>query len=55
MSWSVAFRLRRQVLESLWIVPYIGGALGGLLGLATADFGAIVDLSNRCLYSARTA
>ena len=40
MSWSVAFRLRRQVRESLWIVPFIGGALGWLLGLASADFGA---------------
>ena len=33
MSWSVAFRLRRYVRESLWIVPFIGGALGWLLGL----------------------
>ena len=40
------FRLRRQVRESLWIVPFIGGALGWLLGLASADFDA-VDLSAR--------
>ena len=54
MSWSVAFRLRRQVRESLWIVPFIGGALGWLLGLASADFGA-VDVSARWQYSASTA
>ena len=41
--------------ESLWIVPFIGGALGWLLGLASADFGAVVDLSTRWQYSATTA
>ena len=55
MSWSVAFRLRRYVRESLWIVPFIGGALGWLLGLASADSGALVDLSTRWQYSASTA
>ena len=33
MSWSVAFRLRRYLRESLWVVPLVGGALGWTLGL----------------------
>ena len=55
MTWSMAFRRRRYVRESLWIVPLIGGVLGWLLGVATADLGAIIDLSTRWQYSASTA
>jgi len=53
MSWSVAFRLRRYRRESLWVVPLIGGALG--FGLASADLGAVIDVSTRWDYSAATA
>lgn len=55
MTWSVAFRLRRYVRESLWIVPFIGGALGWLFGFASTESGAVVDLSTRWQYSASTA
>ena len=55
MTWSVAFRLRRYLRESLWVVPLIGGMLGWIFGLASADFGAVVDLSTRWQYSASTA
>ena len=27
MTWSVAFRLRRYLRESLWVVPLVGGLL----------------------------
>jgi uncharacterized membrane protein len=55
MTWSFAFRLRRYLRESLWVVPLIGGMLGWIFGLASADFGAVVDLSTRWQYSASTA
>jgi len=55
MTWSVAFRRRRYLRESLWVVPLIGGALGWLLGLASADLGVVVDVTTRWEYSASTA
>jgi len=55
MTWSVAFRLRRYLRESLWVVPLIGGALGWTFGLASADLGAAVDIGTRWSYSAGTA
>jgi uncharacterized membrane protein len=55
MTWSVAFRLRRYLRESLWVVPLIGGALGWIFGLASADLGVVVDVSTRWQYSASTA
>jgi hypothetical protein len=50
MTWSVAFRLRRYLRESLWVVPLVGGVLGWVFGLASADVGAVVDLSTRWTY-----
>ena len=35
MTWSVAFRLRRYLRESLWVVPLVGGVLGWVFGLAS--------------------
>jgi uncharacterized membrane protein len=55
MTWSVAFRLRRYLRESLWVVPLIGGALGWTFGLASADLGVVIDFSTRWEYSASTA
>jgi uncharacterized membrane protein len=55
MTWSVAFRLRRYLRESLWVVPLIGGALGWIFGLASADLGVVVDVGTRWNYSAGTA
>ena len=51
MTWSVAFRLRRYLRESLWVIPL----LGGLLGFLVADLGMITDASARWDYSAGTA
>ena len=40
MTWSVAFRLRRYLRESLWVIPLVGGALGWTLGLALVPISA---------------
>jgi uncharacterized membrane protein len=55
MTWSVAFRLRRSLRESLWVVPLLGGALGWLIGLVVADWSLVTDISTRWRYSASTA
>ena len=54
MTWSVVFRLRRYLRESLWVAPLIGGVLGWALGVAASDLGTIADLSMRWRYSAST-
>ncbi len=55
MTWSVAFRLRRYLRESLWVVPLVGGVFGWTLGVVSADVGGVADLSARWQYSASTA
>jgi uncharacterized membrane protein len=55
MTWSFVFRLRRYLRESLWVLPLAGGLLGWVLGIASSDLGAIVDLSTRWQYSVTTA
>jgi uncharacterized membrane protein len=55
MTWSVAFRLRRYLRESLWVLPLLGGVLGWVLGILFADVGAVGDLTARWTYSASTA
>ena len=55
MTWSLAFRLRRYLRESLWVIPLLGGALGWTLGFASTDLNSLSDLSTRWEYSASTA
>ena len=55
MTWSVAFRLRRYLRESLWVVPFVGGLLGWSFGLVAADLSSVADISTRWQYSASTA
>jgi uncharacterized membrane protein len=55
MTWSLSFRLRRQVRESLWLLPLVGGVLGWVLGVLFADVSAVGDISTRWTYSASTA
>ena len=55
MTWSLAFRLRRYLRESLWVIPLLGGALGWTLGFASTDLSSLSDLSTRWEYSASTA
>jgi len=35
MSWAARFELRQYLKSSLWVVPLVGGVLGGLLANAT--------------------
>jgi uncharacterized membrane protein len=55
VNWSVAFRLRRYLRESLWVIPLVGGILGWALGILFADVDAVSDLTARWEYSASTA
>ena len=55
MTWSLGFRLRRYLRESLWVIPLVGGALGWTLGIASSDIGALSDFTTRWDYSAATA
>jgi uncharacterized membrane protein len=55
MTWSVAFRLRRYLRESLWVVPLLGGVFGWVLGIVAAEVSEIRDVSTRWEYSASTA
>ena len=55
MTWSLAFRLRRYLRESLWVIPLLGGALGWTLGFASTDLDSLSDVSTRWEYSASTA
>jgi uncharacterized membrane protein len=55
VTWSLAFRLRRYLRESLWVIPLLGGALGWTLGFASTDLNSLSDLSTRWEYSASTA
>jgi uncharacterized membrane protein len=55
VTWSLEFRLRRYLRESLWVVPLVGGVLGWTLGLVSTEVGAVVDVSTRWQYSASTA
>ena len=55
MTWSVLFRLRRYLRESLWVAPLVGGVVGWTLGIASSDFGTIASLPVRWQYSPSTA
>jgi uncharacterized membrane protein len=55
MTWSVLFRLRRYLRESLWVAPLVGGVLGWVIGISASDFGTIADLPVRWQYSSSTA
>ncbi len=39
MSWGIVFRVRQYVKSSLWLAPLVGG----LLGLALAEAGALIE------------
>ncbi len=55
MTWSVLFRLRRYLRESLWVAPVVGGVLGWVVGISSSDFGTIAELPVRWQYSSSTA
>jgi uncharacterized membrane protein len=55
VSWSRRFRVREQVLDSLWIVPLAGSVLGALLGFAVAEIDRHVHVPAEIQYSSSTA
>lgn len=55
MSWGRRFRLREQVLDSLWIVPLLGSVLGAILGFAVAEIDRHIHVPNYIQYSSSTA
>lgn len=55
MTWSRRFRVREQVLDSLWIVPLLGAILGTILGFAVADIDRHVGVPTYLQYSSSTA
>lgn len=55
MSWGFAFRLRQHLKGSLWVVPFIGAALGPLLGLLVNWLDDTVQVPEAWRYSASTA
>ena len=55
MTWSRRFRLREQVLDSLWIVPLLGSVLGAILGVAVSEIDRHVDVPGYLQYSSSTA
>ena len=55
MTWSSRFRVREQVLDSLWIVPLLGSVLGTILGFAVAEIDRHIDVPAYLQYSSSTA
>ena len=55
MSWRRRFRLREQVLDSLWIVPLLGSVLGAILGFAVAEIDRHLHIPAYIQYSSSTA
>jgi uncharacterized membrane protein len=55
MSWGIVFRARQRLKGSLWIVPFLGAALGPVLGQLTLWLDRTVQVPEAWRYSAATA
>ncbi|PWU20315.1 MAG: DUF2254 domain-containing protein [Candidatus Rokuibacteriota bacterium] len=55
MTWATRFRVSENLRGSLWVVPLIGGVLGGLLGALGVLVDQNVDLPSYWEYSSSTA
>jgi uncharacterized membrane protein len=55
MTWAKRFRRRESVLESLWLIPLIGAALGGILGVLVSVAEEHIGPSPLWEYSSSTA
>jgi uncharacterized membrane protein len=55
MTWARRFRLRESLLESLWLIPVIGAALGGLLGVGVSVADEHIGTPSLWQYSPSTA
>jgi uncharacterized membrane protein len=55
MSWGIVFRARQQLGGSLWLVPFLGAALGPVLAQLTLWLDRTVQVPEAWRYSAATA
>ena len=55
MSWAARFELRQYLKSSLWVVPLVGGVVGGFLAQASLWLDGVVRLPPDWNYSASTA
>ena len=55
MTWARRFRLRESLLESLWVIPLVGAALGGVLGLVVSFADEHIGAPTLWEYSPSTA
>ena len=55
MTWARRFRLRESLLESLWVIPLVGAALGGVLGLVVSFADEHIGAPTLWQYSPSTA
>ena len=55
MTWSTRFRIRQYLKGSIWLVPFIGGVLGAVLGLVEPRLDEAVSLPQSWQYSPSTA
>ena len=55
MTWSTRFRIRQYLKGSIWLVPFMGGVLGAVLGLLEPRVDESVSLPQAWQYSPSTA
>ena len=55
MTWATRFRIRQNVVGSLWLVPLLGVVLGVLLGFVDVRVERSIDLPSNWTYSPSTA
>jgi uncharacterized membrane protein len=55
MSWGRRFRIRQYLKGSIWVIPFLGGVLGAVLGLLEPRLDEAVSVPASWQYSASTA
>jgi uncharacterized membrane protein len=55
MTWSTRFRIRQYLKGSIWVVPFIGGVLGAVLGLIEPRLDQAISVPEAWQYSPSTA
>jgi uncharacterized membrane protein len=55
MTWGTRFRIRQYLKGSIWVIPFIGGVLGAVVGLIEPRLDEAVSLPQAWQYSPSTA
>ncbi len=55
MSWSTRFRIRQYLKGSIWLIPFVGGLLGAVIGALEPRLDHAVDIRDDWQYSPSTA